>query len=55
MLSSMKERDYFLQRAEQETALANRAEHAEAARAHSMLAGFYRERAERLGNRNRDG
>jgi hypothetical protein len=49
----MKERDYLLKRAEQEIALADRADHEEAARAHSMLAGFYLDRAHRLANRRK--
>ena len=44
----MKHRDYLLERAEQEIALANEADLADAARAHYMLAGFYLDRAHRL-------
>jgi hypothetical protein len=44
----MKDRDYLLQRAEQEIALAEQANHSEAARAHYMLAGFYLDRAQRI-------
>lgn len=39
------DRDYFLERAEAELDLANQAHHADAARAHYYLAGFYLDRA----------
>jgi len=35
------ERDYFTERAEAEIALARQAPHPDAARAHSLLAGYY--------------
>jgi hypothetical protein len=47
----MNDRLYLLERAEQEIAAAQRANHEQASRAHYMLAGFYLDRAHRLHGR----
>jgi hypothetical protein len=44
MLQQADEESYFQSRVEQELAMASKAPHPEAARAHKILAGLYRER-----------
>ena len=44
MQQNMEDRSYFQSRADQELAMARNAPHPEAAKAHNILAGLYRER-----------